>query len=614
MRRLAPALLATSLFLAACSDVGNQAPTPSEPSAPEATLVNPPGCPTDAQMAVQIHNLFPKPLEGPALVRYAAIRAAMIANKTTLARQLMYATVDWTLKQYNAGSLIGGKSAATQARVTTFINSLYCIVGLTAPTIPPGALGIDGAVAIVSPSSTPTDVVTESRIAGIEIPPNGVTQPTLITVSRVAGPLLTQLDQYPLYYEFRSDQPLNQNAADAVVGVCIAKELTISPETYARLRVAHNVPDPTPTTIEILPLVPVLPFALNCDNATSLTLGPSPTLRQFASWGLARAGQALRDLLEPAPLSASFMTTTGLGGTTKKLSPFGVVDTLITVSANSPTTITGLAGSSVTDGALPSVKVATPLGHPVTNYPVSFSVPAGSEGTITGGAATTDGSGIATVGSWTLGTSLGADLVNAAVAPPHLHSFVSGTPVLFTANVISTTLLSYKSAAYAYEVLNSDSPDTTGWQTSSFTGASNWPTGAAGFGFNFAADQCSIVSDIQTAWPGATTISNSSEPSNTSDLLLRKSVTIPNGWTGSLSIGVAIDNDVQVFVNGTNITASAGTPVNGFMVHEGCATRGSLVFSAPNNFLVPGGTNLIAVHARDRGRTSYFDMEVKLVP
>ena len=607
MRQLAPALLAASLFLAACSDVGNQAPTPTEPSVPEATLVNPPGCPNDVQMAAQIHALFPKPLEGPALVRYAAIRAAMIANKTPLARQLMYATVDWTLKQYNAGALIGGTSTATQARVTTFINSLYCIVGLTAPTIPPGALGPDGAAAVVSPSTTPTDVVTQTHTAGIEVPANGVTQPTLITISRVSGPLLTQLDQYPLYYEFRSDQPLNQNGPGAVVGVCIGNDL--NPPDVSRLRVAHNVPDPNPTTIEILPLAPA-PF-LDCSNVISSRLDPNASMLQFARWGLDRAGRALRNLLAPASLTASMVgQTTGLGGTTKKLSPFGVVDTLITVAAVSPTSLSGVAGSSVDAGSLPSVLVATPQGHAVTNYPVSFAVPTGSEGSITGGSATTNGNGIATVGSWTLGSSLVTDLVNATVAPPHLRSGVLGSPVSFSASVVSLTVVDYLSGGYSYELIGNDAPP-PGWQTAD---ASSWPVGAAGFGFNFEADGCSITGSIQTPWPGASTSSSSSEPSNTSGLLLRKSVTIPNGWTGSLSIGVAIDNDVQVFVNGVDITASAGPTVGGFQAHEGCATQGSFVFTASNGILQRGATNQIAVYARDRGRTSYFDMQATLVP
>jgi len=598
MRRLTPILLATALFTAACSDQGSQPPTATDMTKPEATLVTPPGCPTDAQIHSQIHALFPQGLEDKAELRYAAVRLAMIAGKTTLARQLMYNTVDWTLKQYNGGLLIGGKSSSTQANVITFINSLYCIVGLPLPAIPPGALGPDGAAAVVSPSSTLTDVVTQTLTAGIEIAPNGVAQPTLITISRVSGPLLTQLDQYPLYYEFRSDQPLNQNAAPAVVGVCIARDL--NPPDVSRLRVAHNVPDPNPTTIEILPLAPAA--FLNCANAPSaFSLGPSPTLQQFARWGLGRAGQVLRTLFSPAPLAASFVGQTGIGGQAKGLSPFGVVDTLITVSAMSPTSISGVAGSSVSSGSLPSVRVATPTNRPVTTYPVTFAVPAGSEGSITGGAATTNASGIATVGSWTLGSSLVTDLVNAAVAPPHLRSGVQGSPVSFSASVVSLTVVSYLSSGYAYELIGNDAPP-TGWATPAYD-ASNWSAGGAAFGSGPGSPNgCALDANVQTQWPAGGDV--------VSRLLLRKSVNIPTGWTGSLSIAVAIDNDVQVFVNGVDITGMDG----GFQTHEGCATQGSFVFTAPNNILVPGGNNVIAVYAQDRGGTSYFDMEATLVP
>ena len=608
MRRLAPALLLVTMFISACSDSSSPTAPVATPVTPEASLGTLPGCPTDAQIRAQIDALFEGRIEVGAQARYAAIRIAMAANKTALAQQLMYNTVDWTLAQYSQGNLIGGKSAATQARVTTFINSLYCAVGLPAPTIPPGALGPDGAIAIVSPATTTTNVVTDTKTAGIQLPANGVTTPTLITVSRIPGHLLTQLDQYPLYYEFHASPALPGNV-DAVVGVCIANDLT--PPDPSRLRVAHNVPDPNPTTIEILPLAPA-PF-LDCTNALSVGLGPNPSLRELASYGLARAGHALRALLSPTPAFASYVGTTGLGGTTKQLSPFGVVDTLITVSAVSPTTISGIAGAAVPSSGLPSVRVATPTNQPVTNYPVTFTVPSGSEGAISGGAATTNASGVATIGGWTLGATLGTDLVNAAVAPPHLGSGVQGSPVNFSATVISATPVTYKSAGYLYSLIGDNLPP-SGWETVSYTGGSAWPTGAAGFGMNFAADGCSIVSDIQTGWPGASTVSSAGSPSNTSDLLLRKSVTVPSGWTGSLSIAVAIDNDVQVFVNGVDVTASGGATVGGFAAHEGCATRGSLVFTAANGILLPGANNLVAVHARDRGRTSYFDMEVTLVP
>jgi hypothetical protein len=65
-----------------------------------------------------------------------------------------------------------------------------------------------------------------------------VSAQTLITIHRVPdfpGPLLTPLDQFPLYYEFNSSSGEEFNL-DAVVGVC-----TIAPD-FTRLRVAHNVP------------------------------------------------------------------------------------------------------------------------------------------------------------------------------------------------------------------------------------------------------------------------------------------------------------------------------------------------------------------------------------
>jgi hypothetical protein len=511
--------------------------------------------------------------------------------------------VEWTLEQFDDGRLIGDKSQPTQARTAAFIQSLYCAAGLPQPEIPAGALDSDGVTVVVNPSNTTTTVVTDTKTAGMQIPPGAVTEPTLITVTRIPGQLLTQLDQYPLYYEFHASPELPGNV-DVVVGVCIANDLT--PPDVNRLRVAHNVPDPNPTTIEILPLAPT-PF-LDCTNATSGgTIGFDPSLWQRLGDVLATTGRAVRSALAPAPLYAKALATTGLGGTTKKLSPFGVVDTLITVSAVSPTHITGITGAPVPPSVRPSVRVTTPTNRPVTNYPVSFAVPSGSEGSITGGSALTNGSGVATVGSWTLGATPGTDLVNATVAAPHLHSGVAGSPVAFSATAESSTPVGYKSAGYSFSLIG-NGPAPSGWETAAYTGVGGWPTGSAGFGTNLAADGCTIVSDIQTAWPAAASTSTNS------DLLLRKSVVVPDGWTGGLSIAMAIDNDAQVFVNGVDITATAGVPVDGFMVHEGCATRGSLVFTAPNNILVAGADNLIAVRARDRGRTAFFDMQVTLVP
>jgi len=67
----------------------------------------------------------------------------------------------------------------------------------------------------------------------------------------------------------------------------------------------------------------------------------------------------------------------------------------------------------------PSVLVKNVLGNPVPSVLVSFRVTAG-DGTLTEADAVTDASGIATVGSWTLGTTVGTNTLTATVAglPP----------------------------------------------------------------------------------------------------------------------------------------------------------------------------------------------------
>lgn len=596
-------IVCLTILAAACADPAGQAPTPPD-TQPEASIAPPAGCPTDLAVLKQIVALFPRGggLEAIAEIKFLAIRVAMVLKKPATAQALAYSFTDWTLKLFAANQLTGGQSADTKARVSALISAAYCAAGLPDPALPTAALGPDGAVALITPTTPTTNVVTPTKFAGIQIPTGAVTQPTLITVTRLPDNqrLLTPLDQYPLYYQFTATPALTFGT-NTVIGVCIASSL--NPPDVSRLRVAHNVPDPNPTTIEILPLA-IAPF-LDCTNA-SLSLGPNPSLGEFARWGLASVGRGLARLVTPEPLFASFGAT-GIGGTTRKLSPFGVVDTLLTVTAVSSTSLTGLAGSAVAAADRPSVRVQTPTQQPVANYPVTFSVSGGSQGTISGGSVVTDATGLATVGGWTLGANLRPDSVIASVAAPHLNSGVQGSPVLFIDNVIAATVVSYQAPGYRYIVIGNDAAP-TGWEGSAYSDLS-WSVGGAGFGSGPGSPNgCSLDATVQTSWPAA--------GAGVSDLLVRRSVTIPNGFGGSLQIGVAIDNDVQVFVNGHDITASVGAaaPVNGFATHEGCASLGSLTFTAPAAFLLPGQSNLIAVRARDRGQTSFFDMEGVLVP
>jgi lysophospholipase L1-like esterase len=74
-------------------------------------------------------------------------------------------------------------------------------------------------------------------------------------------------------------------------------------------------------------------------------------------------------------------------------------------------------GQSVTAGSpvpiLPAVKVSDAFGNPVPGFAITFAVASGG-GTITGGSATTSASGVATVGSWTIGTTAAPNTLTAS--------------------------------------------------------------------------------------------------------------------------------------------------------------------------------------------------------
>jgi adhesin/invasin len=76
----------------------------------------------------------------------------------------------------------------------------------------------------------------------------------------------------------------------------------------------------------------------------------------------------------------------------------------------------------------PAVRVTDATGNPMAGVGVVFTIASGG-GSITGGSAVTDASGVAAVGSWTLGTTTGSNALNAAVE--------GLAPVTFTATATS---------------------------------------------------------------------------------------------------------------------------------------------------------------------------------
>jgi type IX secretion system substrate protein len=119
---------------------------------------------------------------------------------------------------------------------------------------------------------------------------------------------------------------------------------------------------------------------------------------------------------------------------TDQTAPIGSPNTSssVTVNASSATQIAlnGGNGQSATAGSAvaiaPSVIVKDAYGNPVSGVSISFAVVTGG-GSVGGASATTNTSGLAAVGSWTLGAAAGSNSMSAS------KSGLTGSPVTFTA-------------------------------------------------------------------------------------------------------------------------------------------------------------------------------------
>jgi Bacterial Ig-like domain (group 1). len=104
--------------------------------------------------------------------------------------------------------------------------------------------------------------------------------------------------------------------------------------------------------------------------------------------------------------------------------------------AGPPTTVAGFAGNNQTGTAgglvatKPSVIVTDAHANPIAGFTVTFA-PASGSGSVTGGTAVTDAAGIATVGSWRLGATVGAQSLSATAAG------LTGSPVVFNATAVA---------------------------------------------------------------------------------------------------------------------------------------------------------------------------------
>ena len=415
MRRSLLAIIASSVLVVACSEQPT-APTVqrANPAGPPALVVGDPACsePTGECIQTLINALFPKgDLLKSANGFWSNIQTKVRQQRLLDAQARATDLVNFGLKNFYANKLIGGKT--TQLTVDNLIalnDAVYGFTGLSgAPTIPPEVLAADAAAVILGPQSPTTLVITETKQAGVIVPAGAAGTTTLVSINRLPdspGPLLTSLNQFPLFYQFTTTPEITFNQ-DVTTGVCQSQDF----EPYGALRLAHNVEDVGDDgsfgDIEILPRV-AAPF-LDCSNAT----GPIGALDHRGLTGLASAGWSLlgrtvgpvaKAIFLPDDLYAAALGTCCLGGTGKKFSPHGAVDptsnpgSLGIVDENGDPTSGDVSGPGTV-----YVKAASQNETPIQNVPVSFG----------GTTVLTEGDGIASF-LWdaTPGTTLTATVPN----------------------------------------------------------------------------------------------------------------------------------------------------------------------------------------------------------
>ena len=260
------------------------------------------------------------------------------------------------------------------------------------------------------------------------------------------------------------------------------------------------------------------------------------------------------------------------------------------VTANSAVTQSATVNTAV--AAPPSVVVRDANGTAVPSVGVTFAVTGGG-GSITGATQTTNSSGIATVGSWTVGQTAGAIAgvntltatvgtlpavtftANATAGPPASVTLVSGdNQTALTATALPAPLVVEVRDGFSNPVTGA----TVTWSPSdgSATPASG-PTGTTGqaqTSWTLGANQLNPTLVAAVAGAGSVTFhATTTFPAPT--ILL--------GTTGPSLVGVGLSNTV-------NITLSQAAPVNGLTVNLSSDNTSTVSLPAPSVFIAQGGT------------------------
>ncbi len=181
--------------------------------------------------------------------------------------------------------------------------------------------------------------------------------------------------------------------------------------------------------------VPIAPSVLVLDGFGNPKSGTTVTFAVATGGGSVTGGSAVSNASGIATVGSWTLgaaagsntltaTSAGLTGSPVTFTATGTAGGATKIALNAGNGQSATVGTTV--AVAPSVLVTDAGNNPVANVSVTFAVATGG-GSVIGGSATTNASGIASVGSWTLGTTAGTNTLTAT------STGLSGSPVTFTA-------------------------------------------------------------------------------------------------------------------------------------------------------------------------------------
>jgi hypothetical protein len=301
----ATALLGALLALAACQDRGKAPTGPSDTPerwTPRVQANIAPGtCVTLATLYAEADTVFSAggPNANSVKSKIDQIDKANKKGDRAKAKDAAFNAVRFVLQKFREPQPLAG----TPAQVARLISHIFCFAGIDITVTDPYN------TRIVDPSSGTQVVTSADNTAGTSLPPNSITEPTVLEFTKLTGPqTLTRLDQYPGYFVVTASNASGSGPAAPVV-VAICPDPSVPASIRGRLRLGHQ----KTVGFEITPVADA--SFLNCPVSSASASG-------LPGW----LGKALSFVMPRTLYAAEPTFVGGVGGLASEFSPFAPID------------------------------------------------------------------------------------------------------------------------------------------------------------------------------------------------------------------------------------------------------------------------------------------------